>query len=287
MNQHLAQDALAGFSADVEDYFQVEALRDHCPRSRWGTLEDRTVMNTERLLDLLERHGARGTFFVLGWTAKRHPNLVRLIAKTGHEVASHGYHHELIYNQTPDEFRRDVGTTRKLLQDLSGQEVLGYRAPSYTVVQRTKWALPILVDEGYRYDSSVFPIKRVKYGMPGAPRWPHLMTLDNGKKLAEFPLPTVRLGWINAPVTGGAYLRLLPFPFQVWAVDRLIRSRHPFVLTVHPWELDTGQPRFNLRRMTRWTHYHNIERTETRLGTLLSKASFRSQAEILEHLNLL
>lgn len=278
---------LAAFAADVEDYFQVEALRHLCPRERWTTMEDRTDRNTRRLLDLLAAHGARGTFFVLGWTAERHPDLVREIAAGGHEIASHGYAHELVTRQSPEAFRQDVRRARKLLQDLSGQEVIGYRAPSYTIVRSTLWALPILIEEGYRYDSSIFPIKRLRYGMPGAHRWPSRMAVDGLADLAEFPLPTVRFGPLNVPATGGAYLRLLPFGFQRWAVGRLLQGDRPFVVTIHPWELDPEQPRLPVGRRTRWTHYHNLDRTASRLASLLAMARFSTQREILERVQLL
>jgi polysaccharide deacetylase family protein (PEP-CTERM system associated) len=277
----------AAFSTDVEDYFQVEAFRDLCPRDRWRTFEDRTEQNTERILELLERHKARGTFFILGWTARRHPGLVRRIAEAGHEVASHGYDHELVTRQTPRDFREDVRKARALLQDLSGQEILGYRAPSYTVVKHTKWALRIVAEEGYRYDSSVFPIKRMRYGIPNAPRWPHRISFPDRPDLVEFPLPTIRLGFFNIPATGGAYLRLLPFGLQRWALGRFIRAGSPFVLTVHPWELDPDQPRLPVRGRSRWTHYHNLDQTSDRIDTLLSMAKFLPQIEILQNLGLL
>ena len=287
MAEQIQSGTLAAFSADVEDYFQVEALRTFCPRSKWGTFADRTLANTERLLSILDHRGVKGTFFVLGWTAKRHPDLVRRLAKAGHEVASHGYDHELIYNQSPEDFRKDVRRSRKLLQDLSGQEILGYRAPSYTVVARTTWALSILAEEGYRYDSSIFPIPRSKYGIPGAIRSPHLFQLPEKRAIVEFPLPTVRCGPINIPATGGAYLRLLPFGFQKWSVKRMIRSDSPFVLTIHPWELDPRQPRFPVSRRVRFTHYHNLDKAEARLSTLLSLGRFRPQVEVLRQLELL
>lgn len=276
---------LAAFSADVEDYFQVEALRRFCPRDRWESFEDRTVANTDRLLDLLARRNARGTFFVLGWTARRHPDLVRRIAAQGHEVGSHGFDHEMVYNQSPRAFREDVRRARSLLQDLSGQPVVGYRAPSYTIVQRTLWALPILAEEGHLYDSSIFPVPRRRYGMPRAPRWPWRIPLPEGG-ITEFPLPTIRLGLINLPATGGAYLRLLPYRLQLWALRRMTRRRQPFVLTVHPWELDPEQPRFPTGLRTRWTHYHNLDRTYSRLDGLLSTDSFRPLFEVLLALNL-
>jgi len=281
------QASRAALSVDVEDYFQVEALRAHCPREKWETFEDRTVANTERLLVLFEQYAARATFYVLGWTAQRHPDLVRRVADAGHEIASHGFDHELLYNLAPDAFRRDVARARRLLQDLSGQPVVGYRAPSYTIMARTRWALPILAEEGYQYDSSIFPIARRRYGMPRAPRWPHRISLAGGASIAEFPLPTIRIGPLNLPATGGAYLRLLPFPLQRWAVASAIRARRPFVLTIHPWELDVDQPRFAVGPRTRWTHYHNLNHAQSRLTSLLAMGAFQPQGEILMRLGLL
>ncbi len=272
---------LAAFSTDVEDYFQAEALRHLCPREHWDRLPDRTEANVDRLLELLAARGVCGTFFVLGWTAERHPEMVRRIAGAGHEIASHGYAHELIYRQSPEEFRADVARARKLLQDLSGQPVLGYRAPSYTVVERTRWALPILAAEGHAYDSSIFPIRRRRYGIPGSPRWPHRLPLPGGGHLVEFPLPTVRILGQNVPATGGAYLRLLPLGFQRRAVAGLLRAGRPLVVNVHPWELDPEQPRLPVGARTRWTHYHNLGRTRERLEELLALGRFGSQAEVL------
>jgi polysaccharide deacetylase family protein (PEP-CTERM system associated) len=279
--------ALAAFSADVEDYFQVEALRSFCPYQAWDDAEDRTVRNTEKLLALLGERSVKGTFFVLGWTAQKHPDLVRRIAAEGHEIASHGFQHELIYRQDPESFRIDVRRTRRLLQDLSGQDVVGYRAPSYTIVSRTLWALPILLEEGYRYDSSIFPIARRRYGMPNAPRWPHRIELDGHGAITEFPLPTIRLGPLNVPATGGAYLRLLPMGLQERSLRRMVRAGRPFVLTIHPWELDPDQPRFPVGLRTRWTHYHNLGKAELRLASLLGVAAFRPLAQVLADLELL
>ncbi len=276
---------LAAFSADVEDYFQAEALRPFFPRETWDGLADRTEANLDRLLELLAARRIRGTFFVLGWTAERHPDLVRRIAAGGHEIGSHGYAHELITRQSGETFRADVRRARALLQHLSGQEVAGYRAPSYTIVNRTRWALRILQEEGHRYDSSVFPIRRRKYGIPGAPRRPHL--LEDAPGLVEFPLPAVRLGPLNVPATGGAYLRLLPLGFQRWAVRRLLGQGIPVVLNVHPWELDPEQPRLPVGPRTRWTHYHNLHRASVRLGALLDLARFRPQGDVLRDLGLL
>jgi polysaccharide deacetylase family protein (PEP-CTERM system associated) len=279
--------SLAAFSVDVEDYYQAEALRSLCPRERWDSFEDRVVPNTERVLGILEATGSKGTFFVLGCVAERHPELVARIASAGHEIASHGYGHELIYNLEPEAFREDVRRARALLRELSGQEILGYRAPSYTIVRRTLWALPILVQEGYRYDSSVFPIVRRRYGMPRAPRWPHRWKLGGGREIAEFPLSTNQYGPVTLPTTGGAYLRLLPFPLQRRSIRGLIEGNRPFILSVHPWELDPAQPRYEVGVRTRWTHYHNLERAEERVRALLALAAFRPQLDVLVDLGVL
>lgn len=281
------QPSFAAFSADVEDYFQVEALRPYCPPEKWDSFEDRTDQNTDRVLKILAAHSAKGTFFILGWTAQRHPDLVRRIAAAGHEIASHGFEHALVYTQSPEAFRQDVRHARALLQDLSGQAVIGYRAPSYTIMTRTLWALPILVEEGYRYDSSIFPIARRRYGMPGANRWPHRIRASHESTIAEFPLPTLKLGPLNLPATGGAYLRLLPFGLQRRAVRRLVSASKPFVLTIHPWELDPAQPRFPVGLRTRWTHYHNLGQAQSRLERLLSLGMYRPISEVLSELKLI
>lgn len=279
--------SLAAFSVDLEDYYQVEALRSMCPRERWGEFPDRLAENAERILGILDAHDTKGTFFVLGCVAQKHPDLIRRIAACGHEIASHGQDHELVYRMTPDTYRDDVHRARALLQDLSGQEVIGYRAPSYTVMTQTLWALPILVEEGYRYDSSIYPIARRRYGMPKAQRWPHRIDLDAGRSIAEFPMTTVRIGRINLPATGGAYLRLLPFAWQRWAVGRIARQGKPLMLSIHPWELDPGQPRFPVPLRTRWTHYHNLAKSEERLSALLSMGCYEPVRSILETLELL
>jgi polysaccharide deacetylase family protein (PEP-CTERM system associated) len=279
--------SLAAFSVDVEDYFQVESLRQFCPRAKWESFEDRTVRNTEKVLEVLASNGASGTFFILGWTASRHPDLVKRITEAGHEIASHGFDHELVYNQSPEDFRQDINRARHLLQDLSGQEVLGYRAPSYTIVARTQWALKILAEEGYRYDSSIFPIPRRRYGMPQANRWPHQISLSDNCNIVEFPLPTIKFGPVNIPATGGAYLRLMPLNLQLWSLSRMNRNHLPFVLNFHPWELDPEQPRFPVDIRTRWTHYHNLAKAENRLSRLLAITRFQTQKKVLELLGLL
>ncbi|MBP6874682.1 MAG: DUF3473 domain-containing protein [Candidatus Eisenbacteria bacterium] len=184
-------------------------------------------------------------------------------------------------------FREDIRRARFLLQDLSGQEVTGYQMPSYAIMARTMWALQILFEEGHRYDSSNFPIARRRYGIPRAERWPHRLDLGEGRSLAEFPLQTFRAGFLNVPATGGAYLRLPPFGLQAWSVQRMLAAGKPFVLSIHPWELDPEQPRFAVGGRTRWTHYHNLSRASDRLARLLAMGSYRPLSGILLDLGLL
>ena len=287
MNGPRRQHALRAFSVDLEDYYQVESLRDFCPRDRWEEFPERLVANTERLLEILDECETKGTFFVLGRAAQRHPELVRRIVSCGHEVASHGFDHELIYRLDHESFRKDVRRARSLLQDLSGQDVVGYRAPSYTIMSRTLWALPILIEEGYLYDSSIYPIARRRYGMPRAMRWPHRIETEAAGGIAEFPLSTIRFGPVNIPATGGAYLRLLPFKWQTWAVKKQAEDGKPVVLSIHPWELDPHQPRFPVPMRTRWTHYHNLRVSQARLLSLLGMQGYRPLASVLHDLNLI
>lgn len=261
-------------SIDVEDYFQVSAFDDVVPRADWPRLPSRVRPNTLRLLDLLEARGVRATFFVLGWVADRDPQLVRDIAARGHEIASHGYAHRLVYHQTPSEFRDDIRHAKRLLEDTSGRRVIGYRAPSYSITRRSLWALDVLLEEGYEYDASIFPIRHDRYGIPDSPRHPHVIDRGTGR-LVEIPGATVRLGAANLPVGGGGYFRLLPYWWTKWGIDRVNRVEgKPAVFYLHPWEIDPEQPRFPAGALARLRHYTNLHRTEHRLGRLLADFRF-------------
>ena len=274
---------------DVEDYFQVSAF-EHCiPREQWENWPPRVKFNTERVLDILDTHTLKGTFFVLGWVAKRYPELVRRMHTSGHEVACHGYSHKRITTMTPEEFRQDIDRARKLLQDISGQPVEGYRAPSYTITSRTLWALDALIDSGFTYDSSIFPIRHDIYGMPGAQRFPHRLERPAGT-IKEFPPTTFQVSLFgktaNLPVAGGGYLRLLPVSL-VSATFKHINQKgengqgSPCVLYFHPWEIDPGQPRIpNAPLKSRFRHYLNLERTETKLNHLFRAHNFAPMASI-------
>jgi polysaccharide deacetylase family protein (PEP-CTERM system associated) len=266
---------------DVEDYFQVSAFDAVVRREAWGDFPSRVVGNTERLLSIFDTHRVSATFFVLGWVAERFPSLVTAIARAGHELASHGYGHRLVYDQTPEAFRDDVRRAKSIIEDLSGQPVSGYRAPSYSITRRSLWALDVLVEEGYRYDASIFPIRHDRYGIPDAPRHPHALARPAGP-LTEAPPSTVRLGSMNLPVAGGGYFRLLPYRWTRWGIARINRrERQPAVFYLHPWEIDPAQPRLQAGALSRFRHYRNLDKTESRLRRLLGDFEFTTLARVL------
>jgi polysaccharide deacetylase family protein (PEP-CTERM system associated) len=261
-------------SIDVEDYFHVSVFDGIVPRHQWERMESRVVANTTRLLDIFSEFHVRSTFFVLGCVAERHPQLVRTIAERGHEVASHGYAHRLIYDQTPAAFRDDVRRAKRLLEDAAGRPVVGYRAPSYSITPRSLWALDVLLEEGYQYDSSIFPIRHDRYGIPVSDRRPYPIDRKHGT-LIEVPGSTTRVGPLNLPVAGGGYFRILPYWWTHWGIDRVNRLEHrPVVFYLHPWEIDSGQPRLKAGRLSRFRHYRNLDKTEARLRQLLKDFRF-------------
>ena len=263
-------------TVDVEDYFQVSAFDRIVSRASWGERESRVAMNTRRLLELFDESGVRATFFVLGWVADRAPELVREIAAAGHEIACHGYHHQLLYTLTPKQFREDVREARSALEQIAGRPVVGFRAPSYSVTTSTLWALDILIEEGYLYDASIFPVHHDRYGIPDAHRHPHVMKRRAGT-LLEIPASTVRLGGVNLPIAGGGYFRLLPYAWTRWGIRRVNRvEREPVIFYMHPWEIDPGQPRLAVGRSTRLRHYGGLGRTTDRLRRLLRDFRFDS-----------
>jgi polysaccharide deacetylase family protein (PEP-CTERM system associated) len=271
---------LNAMSVDVEDYFQVSAFDGVVPRATWDQLDSRVVVNTNRLLELFGQTSVTATFFVLGWVAERFPALVREIADRGHEIASHGYNHQLAYRLTPEQFREDVRKAKKRLEDTVGRPVLGYRAPSYSIVKSSLWALDILVEEGYAYDTSIFPIHHDRYGIPGAERHVHVLQQAAGA-LVEMPASTVRVAGVNLPVGGGGYFRLLPYQWTRWGISRVNAEGRPAVFYLHPWELDPEQPRFDVGFTTRVRHYTGLGSTERRLKRLIQEFRFDSVASVL------
>jgi polysaccharide deacetylase family protein (PEP-CTERM system associated) len=273
---------LNAMTIDVEDYFHASALAEAAPMSSWDGLPSRVVQNTDRLIDLLAEANVTATFFILGWVAERHRDLVYRIQAAGHEIASHGYHHQLTYDLTPEAFRRDVGTAKSLLESITGSKVLGYRAPSYSITDRSLWALDVLVEEGYAYDASIFPIRHDRYGIPSAPRHPHSL-LRAGGRLVEAPPSTVRLLGSNLPIAGGGYFRLLPYGWTRWGIGRVNRLEgKPVIFYLHPWEIDPDQPRLPVGALSQFRHYRNLDATEPRLRRLLARFRFGPLKTILE-----
>jgi polysaccharide deacetylase family protein (PEP-CTERM system associated) len=268
-------------TVDVEDYFQVEAFADVVRRDEWGSWQSRVERSTYRLLDLFARRNVRGTFFILGWVAERQPGLVREVAAAGHEIACHSYQHHPIHTQSPQEFRADVRRAKSLLEDITGGDVIGYRAPTYSIMRETLWALDVLVEEGFRYDSSIFPIRHDRYGIPGAERHLHVIRCAAGE-ITEFPPSTVRLAGMNLPVAGGGYFRLLPYSFFRWGLRQINREdQQPAIFMVHTWEVDPEQPVIGGTRMNVWRHRNNLRRTEARLERLLDDFRFAPVREVL------
>jgi polysaccharide deacetylase family protein (PEP-CTERM system associated) len=275
------QDVVSAFSVDVEDYFHVEGFRHVVDPADWDSMEQRVEPNTRRLLDLLDESGTRATFFVLGWVAERRPGLVADIHAAGHELAIHGYDHRPITAMTPAELRADIRRAKGIVEDAVGAPVLGYRAPTYSVVRDTMWALDVMIEEGLGYDSSIFPIVHDRYGIPDAARYPWTETRKVGE-LVEFPVSTVRLLGRNLPFVGGGYLRLLPMPWVRWGMRRVTGvERRPAMLYVHPWEIDPGQPVLEVPRLARVRHYRGLERVEDRLRGLLREFRFDTVRTVL------
>jgi polysaccharide deacetylase family protein (PEP-CTERM system associated) len=266
------------FTVDVEEFFQVSAFERWVPRADWERYERRADPCVRALLDCLDDQGARGTFFVLGWLAERQPDMVREIAARGHEVASHGWDHRRVTEQTPERFRRSVRISKDLLEQLAGRAVLGFRAPSFSIVRGREWALDILLEEGYRYDSSLFPVRRPGYGYVAGARTPHWIERPKGR-LAEFPPATLRWLGRNLPAGGGAYFRIFPYGLVAAALRQAQRAKFPATFYLHPWEIDPGQPRVRTGVLTRLRHYTGLERTLPRLKRLLQEFRFTAIAE--------
>lgn len=272
---------LNAFTVDVEDYFQVSAFEGGIDRAEWDTFECRVEDNTLRLLDLLAEHNVFGTFFVLGWVAQEYPELVRRIDSAGHEVASHGFWHQLIYNQTPAEFRADLAQSRDELQDITGKPVFAYRAPSFSIVKRSLWALDVLVEEGFRIDSSIFPVRHDRYGVTDARRDIHIRETQSGP-ICEFPPSVLRVSGMNLPISGGGYFRLFPLQLMVSSWKRLVARQMPGMFYIHPWEIDPDQPRLNVAgRLSRFRHYVNLGKTGRKLSRFLEEFRFGTVSDVL------
>ncbi|MDI9612024.1 MAG: DUF3473 domain-containing protein [Acidobacteriota bacterium] len=273
---------LNAFSVDVEDYFHVEAFASCVSPSDWDTYPCRVERNIDCILEMLERHRTRATFFVLGWVAERHPRLVRQIAAAGHEIGCHGYAHQRIHRQDPGGFRDDVRRARLCLMDQAQAPVECYRAPSFSITRSTLWALDVLVEEGFRIDSSIFPVRHDLYGIPDAERFPHVR---NG--IVEFPPTTVRIAGGNLPAAGGGYLRIFPLAVTRWAIRRVNRvEQRPAMVYFHPWELDPGQPRIRAPLRSRFRHYTRLGGMQEKVDRLLGEFRFSTVSDVCRELAL-
>ena len=274
---------LNAFTVDVEDYFQVSAFENHIDRNRWDEFPHHVVDNTQRILDLLAEGQVHGTFFVLGWVAERYPALIQQIADAGHELASHSYWHRLVYELTPDEFREDLRKSRLAIEDACGVAVDCYRAPSFSITQKSIWALDILAEEGFTCDSSIFPILHDRYGIPGAKTGIHQIVTKSGS-LWEFPPSVRRIGSANLPISGGGYFRLYPYFFTANSFQRINqRFRQPFMFYVHPWEVDPSHMRMDFAsRAARFRHYVNLKTTYNKLQRLLKGFKFGRISDVLK-----
>ncbi|HNQ50073.1 MAG TPA: DUF3473 domain-containing protein [Candidatus Omnitrophota bacterium] len=261
-----------GLSFDVEDWFQVENLKTACPFHAWDSYESRVERNTRILLDLLDEKRYKATFFVLGWIAERFPGLIKEIAGRGHEIASHGYDHQIVYNMSLDQFAQDIKRSKCLLEDISQQPVVGYRAPNFSITKKSRWALDILFESGFKYDSSVFPTSfHDRYGFSGINN-SDAFRFENS--LVEFPITVYKLGNVKLPLGGGAYFRIVPYPFFRFFLKQVNDKNKPFVFYLHPWEIDRSQPRMKISFSSYLRHYTNLCHTEKKLHRLFDDFRF-------------
>ncbi len=269
-------------TVDVEDYFQVSAFAKSIKPHEWDNHPLRVEKNTHKILDLFDDYQIKATFFVLGWVAERRQDLVLEIARRGHEVACHGYSHQLIYNQSEDVFRQETIRAKKILEDIVQRPVRGYRAASYSITRRSLWALDILAEAGFEYDSSIFPVRHDRYGIPGSPEFPYILDTPAGHKLVEFPISTAKFMGYRLPVAGGGYFRLYPYWLSRAGLRQINRKKKPFIFYLHPWEVDPNQPRISASRLSRFRHYNNLDKCESRLRSLASDFKFTTVENVLQ-----
>ncbi|MEW8585653.1 MAG: XrtA system polysaccharide deacetylase [Candidatus Thiodiazotropha sp.] len=278
-----ADHVINAITVDVEDYYQVSAFAKNIEKNNWSDYESRVERNTHKLLEIFDQYNTKGTFFVLGWIAERFPNLINDIQQSGHEIASHGYSHDLVYNQTVDKFREETGRTKEILENIINKPIYGYRAASYSIVEKSIWALDVLTELGFTYDSSIFPIVHDRYGIPGAKTEPHVYKTESGNSIIEFPISTVGLGNTRLPISGGGYFRLLPYWVTRSGLNKINKKeKKPFIFYMHPWEIDTGQPRIKSNMLSEFRHYNNISKFDQRLRKLLQDFKFSTVSDVLE-----
>lgn len=276
---------LNAFTIDLEEYFQVSKFEGIIPRENWEQMPSRVRSNTIRILELLSEYQCKATFFTVGWVAEKYPDLIREIANEGHEIASHSYWHRRVSDLTPDEFQRDIHRCKAVLEDASGKAVEAFRAPTYSIIKSSQWAWDVLLAEGFKVDSSVFPIRHHRYGNHDLERFPHKIYRENGA-LIEFPLSTVRFGGSNFPIIAGGYLRFLPYSVTKYGIQRLNAvDKKPAVIAFHPWELDPHHPMPKVSALKRIRHKINIDSTEIKLRQALTDFRFGSLQAVLSQIS--
>ena len=267
---------------DVEDYYHVAAFNKVIKPSEWAGISSRFGKNTRHLLDLFDKYEIKATFFVLGWCAERDPELIKEIARQGHEIASHGYSHQLVYTQSQSEFRKETALSKNILEDIVSKPIKGYRAASYSITNKSLWAIDILAELGFEYDSSIFPVVHDRYGIPGSPEEIHKLKTEKGNELLEFPLTVAKIGSLTIPMAGGGYFRLYPYWFTRYFLTRVNRRvSQPFIFYLHPWEIDPGQPKVEASILSTFRHYNNIEVCEKRLLRLLGDFNFTTVENVI------
>jgi len=272
---------------DVEDYFHVASLSNELKPDSWDKIAPRVQNNTQRILDIFDQYNVKATFFVLGLVANKFPDLVKEIDRRGHEVASHGYSHQLIYNQSYKEFKDETKKSKSILEQIIGKSVVGYRAASYSITEKSLWALDILADLEFKYDSSIYPVTHDVYGISGSPTEPHFLTTPNGSALFEFPPSTYKILNYQLPVAGGGYFRLYPYWLTRYFFKSINKRSNVFAFYLHPWEIDPDQPRVNTNALSKFRHYNNLEKCEARLINLLQDFEFTSMDHKIKEIDCL
>jgi len=274
-------------TVDVEDYFHVSAFSKYIDINKWDNIKTRVENNTARLLELFAKHEIKATFFVLGWVANKYPKLIKRISEEEHEIACHGYSHQLVYEQEPEIFRSETIRSKNILEDLIQKPVIGYRAASYSIINESLWALDILAELGFKYDSSIFPIRHDRYGLPDAPKYPYRLKTPAGFNIVEFPLSTVKLFGYTLPIAGGGYFRLFPYFVSERGLKSINKNNKPFIFYLHPWEIDPGQPRISANFISRIRHYTNLDKCEMRLTKLIETFNFTTANNVLTEIGML
>lgn len=277
---------LNALTVDVEDYFQVSAFANSIDQKEWDNHPLRVENNTLKLMDMFDEYQLKATFFILGWVAERKESLVREIARRGHEVACHGYSHQLVYNQSVEVFREETVRAKSILEDIIQQPIRGYRAASYSITEKSLWALDILVESGFVYDSSIFPVRHDRYGMPGTPEHPYRLKTPAGNSIIEFPLSTAKIINYKLPIAGGGYFRLYPYWLSRMGLKQINQQKKPFIFYLHPWEIDPEQPRISASWFSHFRHYNNLDKCETRLRNLMTDFQFGTTWDVLNTLSL-